>query len=288
MLTVTPPLPRTPQRIVSLVPSLTEALFAFGLGRHIVGITDYCVEPQPQVLSRVTIGGTKNPDVEAIVRLAPDLVVANVEENRREDVEFLQAREISVFVCFPQTVANALVSLRTLAQVTGVESQASPILARIEATYEETRALTARRRKVRFFCPIWKHPWMTINGETFIHDMLETCGGANIFTERERRFPLAADLGQRSEWEAARVEGRDRRYPRVTLDEMARLKPEVIVLPDEPYRFTEADRADFEAYAQVPAVRDGRIYLVEGKTVCWYWSRMDESLRILRELLVPE
>jgi ABC-type Fe3+-hydroxamate transport system substrate-binding protein len=288
MLTVTPPLPRTPQRIVSLVPSLTEALFAFGLGRHIVGITDYCVEPQPQVLSRVTIGGTKNPDVEAIVRLAPDLVVANVEENRREDVEFLQAREISVFVCFPQTVANALVSLRTLAQVTGVESQASPILARIEATYEETRALTARRRKVRFFCPIWKHPWMTINGETFIHDMLETCGGANIFTERERRFPLAADLGQRSEWETARVEGRDRRYPRVTLDEMAMLMPEVIVLPDEPYRFTQADRVDFEGFAQVPAVRDGRIYLVEGKTVCWYWSRMDESLRILRELLVPE
>jgi ABC-type Fe3+-hydroxamate transport system substrate-binding protein len=288
MLAVTPPLQRTPQRIVSLVPSLTEALFAFGLGRHIVGITDYCVEPQPQVLSKVTIGGTKNPDVEAIVRLAPDLVVANVEENRREDVEFLQAREISVFVCFPQTVADALVTLRTLAQATGVESQASPILARIEATYEETRALTARRRKVRCFCPIWKHPWMTINGETFIHDMLETCGGANIFTERERRFPLAADLGQRSEWESARVEGRDRRYPRVTLDEMAMLMPEVIVLPDEPYCFTEADRVDFEGFAQVPAVRDGRIYIVEGKTVCWYWSRMDESLRTLRELLVPE
>jgi ABC-type Fe3+-hydroxamate transport system substrate-binding protein len=288
MLAVTPALQQSPQRIVSLVPSLTEALFAFGLGSRIVGVTDYCVEPQPEVRSKPTIGGTKNPDMQAILRLAPDLVVANVEENRREDAECLQARGIPVFVCFPQTVVEALVTLRALAQATEVEAQAAPVLERIETAHEETKAFTAGRQKVRVFCPIWKDPWMTINRDTFVHDMLETCGGANIFAERERRFPLAADLGQRSAWERGRVVGRDRRYPRVTLDEMAGRRPEVILLPDEPYRFTEADRADFAGLVEVPAVREQRIYIIDGKTVCWYWSRLDESLRFLRRVLSPK
>ena len=288
MLAVTPPLRQTPQRIVSLVPSLTEVLFAFGLGSRVVGVTDYCVEPHPEVRSKPTIGGTKNPDMRAILQLAPDLVVANVEENRREDAECLQARGIPVFICFPQTVAEALVTLRALAQATRAEAQAVPVLARIEAAHEETKALTAGRRRVRVFCPVWKDPWMTINRQTFVHDILETCGGANIFAERERRFPLAADLGQRSAWESARVAGRDRRYPRVTLGEMARRRPEVILLPDEPYRFTEADQADFAGLVEVPAVRDKRIYIIDGKAVCWYWSRLDESLRFLRHILSPE
>jgi ABC-type Fe3+-hydroxamate transport system substrate-binding protein len=288
MPTTTPPLRRTPQRIVSLVPSLTEALFAFGLGHHIVGITDYCVEPQPQAETKPTIGGTKNPDVEAILRLAPDLVVANVEENRREDVESIQAHGISVFICYPQTVVDAVATLRALAQATGVEAQASPVLTSIESTYEETIALTMSRRKVRVFCAIWKHPWMTINRDTFIHDMLETCGGTNIFAERQRRFPLAADLGHQSEREDMRVVARDRRYPRVSLDEMASLMPEVILLPDEPYHFSAGDRADFTRFSRVPAVSDERIHVIDGKILSWYWSRLDESLRTLRELLALE
>jgi ABC-type Fe3+-hydroxamate transport system substrate-binding protein len=96
MLTISPSLQRTPQRIVCLVHSLTEALFAFGLGGSIVGITDYCVKPQPQVWKKATMGSTKNPDVEAIWRLAPDLVVANAGENRREDVERLQGHGVPV------------------------------------------------------------------------------------------------------------------------------------------------------------------------------------------------
>jgi ABC-type Fe3+-hydroxamate transport system substrate-binding protein len=287
MLGVHPPLTHTPQRIVSLVPSLTEALFAFGLGDRIVGRTDYCVEPQPDVRAKPAIGGTKNPDVPAILRLAPDLVVANVEENRRHDVEILQAHGLPVFVSFPRTVAEAIATLHTLARITKAEAQASPILSHLEAVYHSTQALVARRRPVRVFCPIWKDPWMTINRDTFIHDLLVTCGGMNIFAARERRFPLAADLGQAPAWDAVRVEGRDRRYPRVSLEEMAGLMPEVIVLPDEPYRFTEADKSAFAALSHVPAVRDDRIYVVDGKVVCWYWSRLDESLRTLRELLSP-
>jgi ABC-type Fe3+-hydroxamate transport system substrate-binding protein len=288
MVTISPPLRRRPQRIVCLVPSLTEALFAFGLGDSIVGITDYCVEPQPQVRMKTTIGGTKNPDVAAIVRLAPDLVVANVEENRRADVEHIQMRGISVFICFPRTVVGAAATLRSLAQTTGTEPQASPVLARIESAYDDTKARPMGRGKVRVFCAIWKHPWMTINRDTFIHDMIETCGGINIFADRERRFPLAADLGQQAESQATRGEGRDRRYPRVSLDEVAGLMPEVILLPDEPYRFSTADRGEFAGYPWVPAVRDGRIYVIDGKAVSWYWSRLDESLRVLSGLLTSE
>jgi ABC-type Fe3+-citrate transport system substrate-binding protein len=286
MPTISPSLHRTPHRIVCLVPSLTDALFAFGLEDSIVGITDYCVEPQPQVRTKSTIGGTKNPDVEAILQLAPDLVVANVEENRHEDVERIQGHGVPVFICFPRTVIEAMTTLRMLAQITGAELQAAPVLARIESTYEETKALSMGRRKVRVFCPIWKQPWMTINRDTFIHDMIETCGGSNVFAGRERRFPLAADLGQQAEWEAARVTGRDRRYPRVSLDEMAGLMPELILLPDEPYRFSDADRTEFTGFPWVPAVRDGRIHAVDGKIVCWYWSRLDESLCLLRGLLM--
>jgi ABC-type Fe3+-hydroxamate transport system substrate-binding protein len=283
---IIPALTQRPRRIISLVPSLTEALFAFGLGDRIAAITEYCVEPPMHVRSKPTIGGTKNPDIPAILRLMPDLVVANVEENRKADVEALQAHGIAVFVCFPKTVANALITLRALARVTGAEEQAHPILVRIEEVFLEAKALTGGHRPVRVFCPIWKDPWMTINRDTFIHDMLATCGAENIFAERERRFPLAVDLGQLSEAGAARAEGRDRRYPRVTLEEVARLKPEVILLPDEPYRFTEADVSELRGFYDVPAVRDGRIYLVDGKMVCWYWSRLDESLRALRELLM--
>jgi len=285
MMVIDPPLLRPPHRIVSLVPSLTEVLFAFGLGARLVGVTEYCVEPQPQVRLKPTIGGTKNPDVQAILRLAPDLVVANVEENRQEDVQFLQAHGIPVFVSFPKTLPMALTTLRTLAEVSGARDMARPVLARIEAAYQETKALAAGRRPVRVFCPIWRDPWMTINRDTFIHDMLATCGGANVFAERERRFPLAADLGQSPAMAGVRVEGRDRRYPRITLQEMATLRPEVIVLPDEPYRFTGADTVDFSQFPEVPAVRNGRIHVVDGKLVCWYWTRLDESLRTLRQIL---
>jgi ABC-type Fe3+-hydroxamate transport system substrate-binding protein len=283
---VIPPLSQTPHRIISLVPSLTEALYAFGLGDRIVAITEYCVEPLALVQSKPTIGGTKNPDVRAILRLEPDLVVANVEENRKADVEALQAHGIAVVICFPQTVANALLTLRALAQVTGAEEQACPILTSIEEAIHETTSLASGRRPIRVFCPIWKDPWMTINRDTFIHDMLATCGGENIFAERERRFPLAVDLGQSSESSSVHTEGRDLRYPRVTLAEMAELRPEVILLPDEPYPFAEGDIHVLEDFRTVPAIRDGRIHLVDGKMVCWYWSRLGESLCALRDLLL--
>jgi len=276
----------TPRRLVSLVPSLTEILFDFGWGAEVVGITDYCTEPAMEVAQKTRIGGTKNPDLTAILELQPQLVFAVAEENRRDDVARLEAAGVPVYVFEPATVRDGIDLLWRVAEILACREAVAPSLQAIEAEYTETQALTASRPSVRVFCPIWKEPYMTINAGTYIHDMLRVCGGDNIFAERDRRFPLAADLGQQPERTGSRDAERDRRYPRVTLEEMAARRPAVILLPDEPYVFSEADVADFAAFTDVPAVSQQRIHLIDGKILSWYGPRIGQSLRTLRELLI--
>lgn len=280
-------IPHPPQRLVSLVPSLTEVLFHFGWGARVVGVTDYCTEPAAGVADKTKIGGTKNPDLALILALQPDLVLAVAEENRRHDVAQLTAAGIAVYVFAPRTVRDGLDLLWRLADILDCRARVSAHLQAVEQDYAETIALVAGRRRVRVFCPIWKDPYMTVNADTYVHDTLRVCGGDNIFALRQRRFPLAADLGRQPEASGERDTGRDRRYPRITLDEMAALRPEVILLPDEPYAFSTDDIADFTPFPEVPAVRHGRLYLIDGKMVSWYGLRIGHSLRTLRELLRP-
>ncbi len=292
-------LPHVPQRLVSLVPSLTEVLFSFGRGTQVVGITDYCTEPAAGVAGKTTIGGTKNPNIAKILDLQPHLVFAVAEENQRQDVERLAAAGVPVYVFEPRTVRDGIDLLWRVADLLDCRTDVTAQLQAIEQDYAETVALVAGRQRVRVFCPIWKDPYMTINAETYVHNTLQVCGGDNIFAYRQRRFPLAADLGHHPEATGARYEEglrpaptqsrqRDRRYPRITLAEMATLSPEVILLPDEPYVFSATDIADFAPFPEVPAVRDGRIYLIDGKMVSWYGPRIGHSLRTLRDLLRPE
>lgn len=280
-------IPHNPQRLVSLVPSITETLFRFGWGAQIVGITAYCTEPAAEVTQKTTIGGTKNPDVGKILSLAPQLIFAVAEENRRDDVEQLQAAGIPVYVFEPCTVRQGIDLLWRVAEILDCRSTVAPLLQEIEQDYVETQALVAKRTPLRVFCPIWKDPYMTIGEGTYIHDTLRVCGGANVFAQRQRRFPLAADLGQQPEATGTRYASRDRRYPRVTLEEAAARRPEIILLPDEPYVFGIDDVVDLAPFADVPAVRHGRIHLIDGKLVSWYGPRIGRSLRTLRELLAP-
>lgn len=279
-------IPHSPERLVSLVPSITEVLFHFAWGPRLVGITEYCTEPASAVAQKTTIGGTKNPDVAGILALQPQLVFAVAEENRRHDVEQLEAAGIPVYVFEPYTVHDGIDLLWRIAEILDCGRDIASFIQEIEQDYAETQTLVARRKPVRVFCPIWKDPYMTINEGTYVHDTLRVCGGENVFAQRQRRFPLAADLGHQSEAMGHDTD-RDRRYPRVTLDEMSALRPEVILLPDEPYAFTEADIADFTPYAEVPAVRQGRIHLIDGKMVSWYGPRIGRSLRTLRDILEP-
>jgi ABC-type Fe3+-hydroxamate transport system substrate-binding protein len=249
-----------PRRIVSLIPSTTELLCALGLADALVGVTVYCVEPREVVRGKTRVGGEKNPDLERIRALAPDLVVANMEENRREDVDALRAAGIPVWVTFPRTVAEALAMVRELGEVTGTRDRARALLDTLEPLHERARARAAARPAVRVFCPIWREPWMTVGGDTYVHDLLALCGGGNIFGDRPR-------------------------YPTVTLDEVAARAPEVILLPDEPFRFRRAHVSDFDPYPAIPAVRDRRIHLVDGKPLSWHGPRLAEALRTLPELL---
>ncbi len=280
-------LPQVPQRIVSLVPSITEVLFSFGWVGQVVGVTDYCTEPAAEVTNKPRIGGTKNPDVPAILDLQPQLVLAVAEENRRHDVDQLEAADIPVYVFEPGTVRAGIDLLWRVAELLDCTDAVRPSVEAIEEAYAAVQARVAGRAPVRIFCPIWKDPYMTIGEGTYVNDMLQVCGGENIFAERRRRFPLAADLGQTPERTGERDEGRDRRYPRVTLEEMAALQPDVILLPDEPYVFSDVDLDDFRPFAEVPAVQEGRIHLIDGKIVSWYGPRIGNSMQVLSELLGP-
>jgi ABC-type Fe3+-hydroxamate transport system substrate-binding protein len=256
-------LERPPRRIVSLVPSITETLCALGLGDALVGITVYCVEPHEVVAGKARIGGEKNPDLDKIRRLEPDLVVANIEENLRDHVEALRAWSIPVWVTYPKTVVEGIRLIAELGAVTATEARAAELVGEIQPLYERVRSAASRLASVPVFYPIWRAPYMTINRDTYIHDMLCVCGARNVFADRPER------------------------YPTVTLQEVAAARPAVIMLPDEPFRFRRAHLADFASYVEVPAVRDGRIRLVDGKPFSWYGPRIAEALRTIPSLIEP-
>jgi ABC-type Fe3+-hydroxamate transport system substrate-binding protein len=252
-----------PRRIVSLVPSLTEALFALGLGARVVGVTEWCVHPAEAVAALPKVGGTKNPDLAAIRALRPELVIANREENKRQDVERLEAAGIAVWVTYPRTVADGVALLRELALAGGADRAIAETVEPVEQALAEAQASRSSAGP-RVFCPIWKRPWMAVGADTYAHDLITVCGGANVFAERG-----------------------DRRYPIVSEEEIVAAAPEVVLLPDEPYAFGPLDAAEI-ARLPVPASRAGRVHLVDGTLLTWYGPRVSRALATLRGLLAPE
>jgi ABC-type Fe3+-hydroxamate transport system substrate-binding protein len=281
------PITEPPQRVVSLVPSVTESLFDLNLGGRVIAVTDYCIHPADQVARLLRVGGTKNPDVERIISLGPDLVIANQEENRREDVEALEAAGIPVWVTYPRTVADVFTLLWDIMNLFEETTMVSRIRL-IEYTYDWVQGISKAREDhpCRVFVPIWRDPLMTLNADTYIHDLLRVCGGSNVFETRMRRFPLGADLGKKEPYaeDDPRAAGRDTRYPRVTLEEVEAAQPDVILLPSEPYPFGDADIATFAAL-NVPAAQEGRIHLVEGSLLTWHGTRVAYALNELPALL---
>jgi ABC-type Fe3+-hydroxamate transport system substrate-binding protein len=152
-----------------------------------------------------------------------------------------------------------------------------------EAVREAEQA-RSRHAGVKVFCPIWMTPLMTIHGDTFISDMLSLAGAENIFKDRERRYPLAADLGAAAAWTVDQVGERDTRYPRVTMDEVNLRDPDLVLLPDEPHPFSDADAEVFRSQPTA-AARAGRVVKTSGKDLCWYGSRSVEGLPRLRALV---
>jgi iron complex transport system substrate-binding protein len=274
-----------PRRVVSLVPSLTESLFDLGFGHSLVGITDYCIHPAEHLRNLPRLGGPKNPRVEEILALEPELVLANQEENQPHTVEALEAAGMPVLVTFPKTVRQ---SLDVLWMLTGLyQSQtAAARLESLEFTLEWLQSASRESSRQRYFCPIWKdrtaaglHWWMTFNHDTYVHDLLSLLGGMNIFSERLRRYPLAADLGTDAPVDPG---DRDMRYPRVTMDEIRQRDPQMIILPSEPFSFDENHKQEIvQLMGDTTAVRTGQVYLVDGSLLTWHGTRVGKAFQEL-------
>jgi len=251
-----------PRRIVSLVPSLTETLFALGAGASVAGVTEFCVHPAEAVASLPRVGGTKNPNLIAIRALAPDLVLANKEENRRRDVEALEAAGFPVFVTYARGVREAVDEIRVLGRIVEREPSAASLAADVEAALAGV-ARGADAPRTSTVALIWRDPFMVVGGDTFAHDLLRCCGAHNPF----------AGPGLR-------------RYPRVERRELEAAAPEVILLPTEPYAFGERDRDELLSL-DCPASRTGRVHVVEGELLSWYGPRMPRALTTFAALLRP-
>lgn len=251
-------LPTVPRRIVSLVPSITEFVFALGAGASVVGATRFCVEPQAaREVPRV--GGTKTPDLTAIRRAQPDLVLANAEENRREDVEALAAAGIPVYVTHPRTVRAGISLARQLGAIVGRTEAARVIAAPLERARADVVAAAAAGPHPRVFCPIWKEPWMGFNQDTFAHDMLATVGAGNVCA------------------------GFRDRYPVVTPSSLEGERLDLVLLPSEPYRFGDSDLDGVWRFLGVEPARRPPVRFIDGQALSWYGPRMDWGLRLLRD-----
>ncbi len=250
-----------PSRIVSLVPSWTETLFTLGLGDRVVGVTKFCVEPADKVAAVRKVGGTKNPDLKAIATLAPELVIANAEENRREDVERMRAQGMAVLTTYPRTVPGAVESLLKIGRAAACEVEADALAREITRVVSEVEAEIGvwSKLRLRAFCPIWKKPWMAFNADTYAHDVLRMMGFNNVF----------ASAGER--------------YPVTTLDEAIELRPDVVLLPDEPYEFNERDVDELRA--ELPAGLARRVLIISGKDLHWYGVHMITGLKTLANRL---
>lgn len=217
-------------RIVSLVPSLTEAIAATWAHR-LVGATDYCTHPDDLDVARIR--GTKNPDIDLIISLQPDLVVANAEENRHADLQALRAAGLQVHVMYPTTVPEGIAALSLMLQACGAESDPDWLSqAKIEW------AMPIPEPIAEAVIPIWRRPWMVLGRATFAGDVLARCGVRNAF------------------------EPSDSHYPKVTVEQMNATGADLVVLPDEPYAFSDTDGPEaFPGMAHA---------CVSGRDLTWY------------------
>ena len=229
------------RRVVSLVPSLTEALAASAPG-SIIGATAWCSHPADLAAER--IGGTKNPDVTRIVQLSPDLVLANEEENRAADLDALRAAGVPVWVTEIRSLDQAFRSLDRMLTV-ACRRERPPWLDAAETAW--ARVPTRPRR--RAVIAIWRRPWMVVGRETFAGDVLRRLGIENVYADHAER------------------------YPAIALEELRGKEVDLIVLPDEPYAFAADDGP--EAFPGLPAA------LLSGRHLTWYGPSLAEAPAVL-------
>lgn len=227
----------TPKRIVSLVPSQTELLHHLGLDNEVVGITKFCVHPNEWFKTKTRIGGTKNVNLEAIKALQPDLIIANKEENIKEQIETLEAIA-PVWVSDVNNLEDALKMIDAVGKLTNTYVKAQNLRTEIQIRFKTPNY------KLKTAYLIWRKPYMTVGGDTYISNMLQHAGFENVFTN-------------------------ERRYPIVTLQQIAATNCDVILLSSEPYPFKQVHIDEIKAV--MPNVK---MLLVDGEMFSWYGNRL--------------
>jgi ABC-type Fe3+-hydroxamate transport system substrate-binding protein len=243
------------QRIVSLVPSLTELLFDLGLDSEVVGLTKFCIYPADKVTGKTVVGGTKNVHLERVAALAPTLIIANKEENTRADIEALQAN-FPVLLTDVVTLDDALTMIVTVGEAVDRQAEARQLANKIS---DSLAALTRPVEKLstppaRVAYLIWRDPWMVAANQTFIDSMLTVAGFANAF-------------------------GSQIRYPVVSPADLQTADPDLIMLSSEPYPFREKHLAELKEICP-----RARLILVDGELFSWYGSRLVHSADYLMKL----
>ena len=228
------------RRIISLVPSITELIAYFDLDDETLAITKFCVHPEKWYRSKLRIGGTKDFNIEKIMALRPDLVLSNKEENSKDPVEKL-AETIPVYLSDVNNVEDALVMIRDIGLLTGKLSEADSLIENITMAF---RNIPPGNDPLRTAYLIWKDPYMTVGGDTFISDMMKKAGFDNVF----------ADAG---------------RYPIVSLPELVASAPELLLLSSEPFPFKEKHVVEFQSLFPYT-----RVLIADGEMFSWYGSRM--------------
>ncbi len=241
-------LEKIPERIVSLVPSQTELLYDLGLGDRVVGITKFCIHPEVWFRNKKRVGGTKNFKVEVIRELRPDLILANKEENTKEGLEEL-ARTIPVWISDVKHLPDALGMIRSVGLMLDKIDEAEAMVSMIEGKRLACSGLV--KRKCAYL--IWRNPYMTIGGDTFIHEMLAHAGWENVF-------------------------GKELRYPSIGIEDLASCDAEVIFLSSEPFPFKEQHLKEIEEGTGKQAV------IVDGEAFSWYGSRLLHVWEYFRKL----
>lgn len=246
-------LKKTPSRIVSLVPSQTELLIDLGLADKLVGITKFCIHPKDAVKSITKIGGTKNFNLEKIRFLKPDLIIANKEENEEIKLKELMS-EFPVWISDIKNLDQAIDMIKKIGAVTEETEKANKLSLSISKKF--FRFESVRKTKKRVLYLIWKNPFMSINKDTFINDMIEKCGWQNMCSNYINRYPTFNE------------------------EEIVKLKPDTVLLSSEPFPFKEKHIADIKK-----VFPESTITIVNGEAFSWYGSKLLTSTDYFSKLL---
>ncbi|HEY5369592.1 MAG TPA: helical backbone metal receptor [Hanamia sp.] len=242
------------KRIVSLVPSQTELLFYLGLGDKVVGITKFCIHPDEWYRNKTRIGVTKQIHLETINQLSPDLIIANKEENVKDQVEVL-AEKYDVWVTDVNNLSDAIIMIEDIGRLTSTRAKAAELALELTNKFEKIKEKISARKKIPTTYFIWKSPYMVAGGDTFINNMMSYCGLENVFADQSR-------------------------YPEIMLDDLSNKGTELILLSSEPYPFKE--RHIDEIKKHLPGIK---IMLADGEMFSWYGSRLLKSAEYFNSFL---